>query len=81
MRTPAFTCQSVLLAASLLALGGCFSSHRTVVEREPTTATMVVIPGPAPTGQYWYCDDPAGYYPHVTQCSAAWRAITTAPPP
>ena len=34
--------------------------------------------------QYWYyCADPAGYYPYVAQCRGDWRAVpaTPAPPP
>jgi hypothetical protein len=27
-------------------------------------------------GQTWYyCSDPAGYYPYVTQCSAGWETV------
>jgi hypothetical protein len=25
--------------------------------------------------QYWYCANPAGYYPSVTQCSVSWQAV------
>ena len=26
--------------------------------------------------QYWYyCSDPAGYYPYVMQCSADWQPV------
>ena len=25
--------------------------------------------------QYWYCADPAGYYPHVTQCRTSWQLV------
>jgi len=24
--------------------------------------------------QSWYCSDPAGYYPYVTQCSTGWQS-------
>ena len=28
------------------------------------------------TGQTWfYCSDPAGYYPYVTQCNTGWQAV------
>ena len=28
------------------------------------------------TSQTWYyCSDPAGYYPYVTQCNAGWQAV------
>ncbi|HXO91830.1 MAG TPA: hypothetical protein VN849_13670 [Stellaceae bacterium] len=25
--------------------------------------------------QSWYCSDPAGYYPYVTQCNAGWQSV------
>src|SRR5271165_3408452 len=25
--------------------------------------------------QTWYCSDPAGYYPYVTQCNTGWQAV------
>jgi hypothetical protein len=29
-----------------------------------------------PYSQTWYyCSDPAGYYPYVTQCSTGWQAV------
>jgi hypothetical protein len=31
---------------------------------------------PEASSQYWYyCQDPAGYYPQVTQCSTAWQPV------
>jgi len=42
--------------------------------QEPVEATG------APPQQFWYyCDDPQGYYPYVTNCSGAWRQVV--PPP
>jgi hypothetical protein len=31
-------------------------------------------------GHWYYCDDPAGFYPRVKLCRSAWRAIDTPPP-
>jgi hypothetical protein len=29
-----------------------------------------------PSSQIWYyCPDPAGYYPYITQCYAGWQAV------
>jgi len=29
---------------------------------------------------YWYhCDDPKGYYPHVTSCPGGWHEVLAAP--
>ncbi len=38
-----------------------------------------VIPPPAPA--YWYyCTNPEGYYPYVSQCPDGWRPVTPTPP-
>jgi hypothetical protein len=29
----------------------------------------------ASTGYWYYCQNPAGYYPNVTQCSSAWQPV------
>jgi len=58
----------------------------------PPPASM---PGPPPVTtaqqpQFWYrCDDPQGYYPHVTSCPGGWHeeqvpaatTVTPATPP
>jgi hypothetical protein len=32
--------------------------------------------GQPSTAQTWYyCSDPAGYYPYVTQCSTSWQTV------
>jgi hypothetical protein len=31
--------------------------------------------GYGPYTQYWYCEDPAGYYPDVTQCNTGWQTV------
>ena len=35
--------------------------------------------GPAPTGFWYRCDMPPGYYPAVTQCSTPWREVAAQP--
>jgi len=31
---------------------------------------------PYTASQYWYyCSDPAGYYPYVTQCNTGWQTV------
>ena len=35
--------------------------------------------GLQPAGNWYYCDDPKGYYPYVASCKAQWHAIPTAP--
>ena len=40
---------------------------------------------PVPTGMppiatWYYCDNPAGYYPYVASCAAPWRPVPATPP-
>jgi hypothetical protein len=49
-------------------------------------AIVVQQPPPVPTGlppaqQWYYCDNPQGYYPYVASCNGAWREVPTTPPP
>jgi hypothetical protein len=30
---------------------------------------------PAPTSYWYYCQEPAGYYPYVKECSKAWLTV------
>ncbi len=30
---------------------------------------------PYPTQTWYYCSDPAGYYPYVTQCNTGWQPV------
>jgi hypothetical protein len=39
-----------------------------------------VGPGPAPAQYWYYCDNPAGYYPYVQSCSTSWRPVPVVPP-
>lgn len=45
----------------------------------PAPAPAPVVQGPAPAGVWYYCDDPKGYYPYVSNCNSAWRSVH--PPP
>ena len=37
---------------------------------------------PGDSGYYWYyCNNPAGYYPYVKSCRGPWRAVTPTPDP
>lgn len=31
------------------------------------------------TGYWYYCDNPSGYYPYVTECLGLWRAVPPVP--
>jgi hypothetical protein len=52
-----------------------------VVDPPPVyVAPPAVIAAPPPAPQYWYyCDNPRGYYPHVSSCPGGWRAVTPTP--
>jgi hypothetical protein len=39
-----------------------------------------VMPQAPAAPAYYYCDNPAGYYPHVTVCSVPFRPVPIAPP-
>jgi hypothetical protein len=47
----------------------------------PPGVVVETVPGAA--SSYYYCGNPAGYYPYVPQCAVAWQRIVTevaAPP-
>jgi hypothetical protein len=47
----------------------------------PVAVAEPAPPAPPANGPTWYfCDNPAGYYPYVQNCSAPWRAVAQTPP-
>jgi hypothetical protein len=47
-------------------------------------AIVVQQPPPVPTGlppaqSWYYCDNPAGYYPYVAACNGGWRQVPATP--
>jgi hypothetical protein len=47
-------------------------------------STFASPPAPAPAATYWYyCTNPAGYFPYVQNCNKAWIPVVpqSAPPP
>jgi hypothetical protein len=46
-----------------------------------TPAPSVAVPPAAPPSSWYYCDNPRGYYPYVSQCPSGWRAVSPAPVP
>lgn len=48
----------------------------TVIQQAPVVQAPVVQ---APPATYYYCDNPAGYYPYVQQCSMPWRQVPAQP--
>jgi len=42
--------------------------------------TVIIQPAPPPPTQVWYyCPNPQGYYPYVTQCYSGWQAVPATP--
>lgn len=41
----------------------------------------VIVQQPAPPQYWYYCADPAGYYPYVAQCRVNWQQVPASPPP
>lgn len=36
-------------------------------------------PGPPPQSYWYYCQNPAGYYPYVATCPGGWRQVPAQP--
>ena len=36
--------------------------------------------GPPPQQNWYYCENPHGYYPYVQSCSSGWHAVPVQPP-
>jgi hypothetical protein len=51
-----------------------------VVERQPVVVQSLP-PGPAPQSFWYYCQNPAGYYPYVSVCPGGWTPVPASPPP
>jgi hypothetical protein len=45
---------------------------------EPEVVTQPAAPSGVPA--YYYCDNPAGYYPYVTTCTVPFRPVAPPPP-
>jgi hypothetical protein len=47
---------------------------------DPYQPPVVVLPpSPAPAQYWYYCANPAGYYPYVARC-ASWQRVPATPP-
>ncbi len=44
---------------------------------QPSPQAYVQPPPPPPS--WYYCENPAGYYPYVQQCPGGWRQVTPRP--
>ncbi len=61
-------------------IDGAWFSYAAPVYPYPQPPVVVVTP-PAqiPAGSYYYCPNPAGYYPTVPQCLTGWQVVPAAP--
>lgn len=79
-----------LLAGTAILLAA--AEPRPVISSQPVAVytsrpAVYVTPAPSPTvyvappTQWWYyCAQPAGYYPYVNQCLTGWTKVTPRPP-
>lgn len=51
------------------------SSPPVYIERPAPPAMQQQFPG----GYWYYCNNPEGYYPYVTDCPAGWRQVDPIP--
>jgi hypothetical protein len=53
------------------------------IERDPGTYSQVPAPQaqqPLESGFWYYCRNPAGYYPNVGECPGGWEKVPPRPP-
>jgi len=51
-----------------------------VFVESPASGAMSPVPAPAPKVLWYYCNEPAGYYPYVQECNSPWvKVIPPAP--
>jgi hypothetical protein len=59
-----------------------YAPRRTIIREVPVPAEDLLPPNmPAPAQNWYYCDDPQGYYPYVMSCSHEWQPVPATPPP
>jgi hypothetical protein len=46
----------------------------TYIQRSPQPSQQY------PSGYWYYCNNPKGYYPYVKQCSESWQEVEPVPP-
>jgi hypothetical protein len=49
--------------------------ERTDVQPAVPAPAPSAAPGPNPAGFWYYCRDPAGYYPSVQSCPSPWERV------
>lgn len=68
-------------------VGGVWYWYPTPVYPYPnpyTPSVIVQVPPPTPAQpqppMWYYCEQPAGYYPYVPTCPGGWQAVSATPP-
>ncbi len=52
-----------------------------VVQAPPQRIEVQNLPlGPAPPSYWYYCSNPAGYYPQIATCPSGWAQVLAQPP-
>ena len=49
----------------------------TYIEQAPPAAQNQELPA----GYWYYCQNPAGYYPYIKECQEPWQQVEPTPPP
>lgn len=53
-----------------------------VVQPPPQRVEVQNLPlGPAPPSYWYYCSNPAGYYPQIASCPSGWAQVLAQPAP
>jgi hypothetical protein len=52
------------------------SSPPVYIEKTPEQAAPSL-----PSGYWYYCSNPKGYYPYVKECPGGWQQVAPQPPP
>ncbi|MDD5176643.1 MAG: hypothetical protein PHQ05_09505 [Sterolibacterium sp.] len=63
-------------------VGGAWYFYPSVVYPypDPYQPSVVTVAPSEVAPQYWYyCSNPAGYYPYVAQCSTGWQRVPASP--
>ena len=61
--------------------GGWSYAPPIVVQEPPQRIEYQNVPlGPAPPAYWYYCSNPAGYYPQIATCPGGWAQVLAQPP-
>lgn len=61
-------------------LGEPTAQTQLFVEQQAAAPAAPTAPATAPNGFWYYCTEPAGYFPYVKDCNEPWLKVIPAPP-